>query len=113
MEQILPAVDPDRVTGIALETGRSPKHLLVRVLWHSKERKMILNKSQAEAVYSAMCALNNVSARLDVNLPQGNGLAIRVYEGLGGRIFLTTERGQTEIYADQSAFATAYDLQQG
>src|SRR5690606_35745926 len=81
--------------------------------FHSQTKRrteMILSKEQAEAVYSAMCALNNVSARLDVHLPEGNGLAIRVYEGLGGRVFLTTERGQTERHANQSAFAEAYGL---
>ena len=31
----------------------------------------ILNKSQAEAVYSAMCALNNVSGRVDAQMPSG------------------------------------------
>lgn len=69
---------------------------------------MILNQSQAAAVYSAMCALNNVGARIDVHLPSG-----RVVEGPNGVILVTAYAKPSEDYNNQSAFAAAYGLQQG
>lgn len=68
----------------------------------------ILNQSQAEAVYSAMCALNNVGMRIDANIR-----ATRVVEGPGGGVVVFGYAQPTEQYANQSAFATAYGLQQG
>ena len=72
---------------------------------------MILNQAQAEAVYSAMCALNNVSAKVKVNLPIGGGLGIRVNENLGV-IYITGEGwcSGRETYSNQAEFATAYKL---
>lgn len=69
---------------------------------------MILSKPQAEAVYSAMCALNNVSGRVfatmsDQRVTEANG-CVTVFEYLEGQ----WEPG--ERYASQSAFATAYGL---
>lgn len=78
---------------------------------------LILNQSQAEAVYSAMCALNNVSGRIDASMPAGGGTGARVRETIDGSILVAGEfRGEAhggpwkEIYADQNAFATAYGL---
>ncbi len=65
----------------------------------------ILNKSQAEAVYSAMCALNNVSGRVDAQMPSG-----RVVEGANGVILVTAYGRPSEDYGNQAAFATAYGL---
>lgn len=64
----------------------------------------ILNKSQAEAVYSAMCELNNVSGYIDAVL-QG----VRVKEHANGVVQIT-KKGESEDYSNQSAFATAYGL---
>lgn len=80
---------------------------------------MILNQAQAEAVYSAMCALNNVGGRADAFI-EGATTNIHARELYDGRLVvheiphdapksdITTER-----YDNQAAFATAYGLQQG
>ena len=76
----------------------------------------ILTKTQAEAVYSAMCALNNPGGRLDAFL-EG---CFHVRSMTDGRVIVHRVTGfahppaaEPEIYADQAAFATAYGLQQG
>lgn len=74
-------------------------------------KNMILNQSQAEAVYSAMRALNNVSGRVfatmgDQRVTEANG-CVTVFEYLDGQ----WEPG--ERYDSQAAFAAAYGLQQG
>lgn len=73
----------------------------------------ILNQSQAEAVYSAMCHLNNVGGRIAVTF----GERVRVMEMANGAVHVRQHLGgawePAELYADQSAFATAYGLQQG
>jgi hypothetical protein len=70
---------------------------------------MILTKAQAEAVYSAMCALNNVGGVIgDLTLRAGLRVqwlsSVTVREGLCGSF---------EEYGNQAEFATAYGLQQG
>lgn len=75
---------------------------------------LILTQAQAEAVYSAMCTLNNVSMRLDGCVADG----IRCREDEGGEMFVFDmcaghTGGAREEYENQSAFATAYGLQQG
>lgn len=80
---------------------------------------MILNQAQAEAVYSAMCALNNVGGRLSTQLPPpvGSNTWIHIedhFEGFGVLIrHGMGTAGKRESYDNQSAFATAYGLQQG
>ncbi len=79
---------------------------------------LILNASQAEAVYSAMCVLNNVSARIDAffyaeaihvrEIPDGRIVTHRTASGVPGMSVIAPE-----VHASQSAFATAYGLQQG
>lgn len=66
----------------------------------------ILNQAQAEAVYSAMCALNNVGGRIAANIG-----VINVYESIDGWVQVTSPGLPTEVYATQSEFATAYGLQ--
>jgi len=71
---------------------------------------LILNQAQAEAVYGAMCALNNVGgrARIDfeshmitvIEYPSGS---VHVVRGMGGL-------GNSEVYDDQAAFTYAYGL---
>lgn len=83
----------------------------------------ILTQAQAEAVYSAMCVLNNVSGKIKVTLPRagwsfiGDGSFIKVFEDDEGfvkiRSTLNHSLVEDEFFPDQSAFATAYGLQQG
>jgi hypothetical protein len=69
---------------------------------------LILNKSQAEAVYSAMCALNNVGGLVRIALEND----IDVYERDDDTIAVLSD-GPAERHTNQAAFATAYGLQQG
>lgn len=67
---------------------------------------MILNQSQARAVYDAMCALNNVGGICgDITLDEGVRVqwldSVTIRDGLSG---------PREEYANQSAFAHAYGL---
>lgn len=77
---------------------------------------MILNQSQAEAVYSAMCALNNVSGVVRVTFTPdtkgGKVIKVKECEDFG---YVTVIVGfeTVERYDNQAAFATAYGLQQG
>ena len=83
----------------------------------------ILNPSQAEAVYSAMCHLNNVSGKIKVTLPRpgwffiSDGSFIKVFEDDEGFVKIRSTLNHSlvadEFYDNQSAFATAYNLQQG
>lgn len=67
---------------------------------------LILNKSQAEAVYSAMCALNNVGGFCG-DLTLSGGLRVQWLQSVTVRDGLS---GPREEYPSQSAFATAYGL---
>ena len=76
----------------------------------------ILTQAQAEAVYSGMCALNNVGARLDAFRED----EFHAREIADGRIVVhklpptfSNSFNGPEIHANQAAFATAYGLQQG
>jgi hypothetical protein len=77
---------------------------------------MILNQAQAEAVYSAMCALNNVGAMLRVETFNAHRHAVTVIEDHAG-VNVTMNIGgivrelDRERYANQAAFAAAYGLQ--
>lgn len=73
---------------------------------------MILTKAQAEAVYTAMCALNNVGAACMVDIPSGSraqqDISVNAVDGdVVVRVGLC---GEVERYRDQAAFATAYGL---
>lgn len=83
----------------------------------------ILSKAQAEAVYSAMVALNNVGGRIAVTLPwqesraldDGDGFSrVRVVEAPDGGIEVFQVRNAIaqdgEQYASQAEFAQAYGL---
>ena len=75
---------------------------------------MILTQAQAEAVYSAMIALNNVNGRINATL----GRSIRVAQRPRGTVTVLTLVDEAdwepqEIHEGQVAFATAYGLQQG
>ena len=81
----------------------------------------ILTQAQAEAVYSAMCALTNVGGTVKVTLPihalpvATSGEYIRAWED-DGHIQVVRcvrhTREADEFYENQAAFATAYDLDQ-
>lgn len=70
---------------------------------------LILNQAQAQAVYNAMCELNNVSARIDAKSRD-----FWVFEKESGAIDVCpVVKGieyEGETHANQSAFATAYGL---
>lgn len=68
----------------------------------------ILTKAQAEAVYSAMCALNNVDFRA-CNLSFGNAIVKQAFNGTISVI--GTAAVDDEQHDNQSAFATAYGLE--
>lgn len=74
---------------------------------------LILNKSQAEAIYNAMCALSNVNAVCLIDIKGDSGQEDIGVNGADGDVVVRVGWcGRTERYADQSAFATAYGLQQ-
>lgn len=74
----------------------------------------ILTKAQAEAVYSAMCAINNLGESFGEAGFRGSReqelIRVQWLESVTIRAGLT---GPREEYDDQSAFATAYGLHQG
>lgn len=65
---------------------------------------MILNQAQAEAVYSAMCALNNVGAKITTAVD-----GKFVFETSTGLVLVDSDT-ERETYAGQFDFATAYNL---
>lgn len=87
------------------------------LIFLESEMNLILNKSQAEAVYSAMCALTNVGGSLSgaefAVAPAGTALTV-FHHGETGIQIRKAYRGVagTEWHNDSAAFATAYGLQQ-
>ncbi len=75
---------------------------------------MILNKSQAEAVYSAMCALNNVGGKVKAMFGNVATDGINVFEDDGGEVVVVRVNHydvlESERCTSQSAFAIAYGL---
>lgn len=80
---------------------------------------LILNKSQAEAVYSAMCALNNVSLNNGISVSFVGAscdsmVRYTVTENAAGEVEITEGPmplcRTVEQYSDQNAFAAAYGL---
>ena len=75
---------------------------------------MILNKAQVEAVYSAMCALNNMDGLIKVDFGTPHRDGIRVYQTDTGYVkvvrSLNFEVTKNEAYDSQAAFAAAYSL---
>ena len=69
----------------------------------------ILNQHQAEAVYSAMCVLNNVGGKLD---SAKFGEHILVHEDSAGQVMTFSNEQPAQIYANQTDFAAAYGLNQ-
>lgn len=81
----------------------------------------ILTQAQAEAVYSAICALNNVGLRgvaeweqvFDTGYYPKRKEQFEVREQRDGSILVRILGVDGETYDNQSAFAAAYGLQQG
>jgi len=72
---------------------------------------MILNNAQAEAVYAAMCALNNVNGCVTAEFPVEG---VQVVEFDDGSIAVKRDqRIVVEAYENQSDFAAAYGLDHG
>lgn len=79
---------------------------------------LILNPSQAEAIYSAMCALNNVDGGGVLDMADEKETSrVRFYDYgmvVVSRINNITHAVLTqETYPNQSVFATAYGLNTG
>ncbi|MFY3577133.1 hypothetical protein ACOTI8_31015 [Achromobacter xylosoxidans] len=72
---------------------------------------LILTTAQAQAVYSAMCALNNIGAVIDVEIPGGCG-GTRIQGTFTGsvRVEQRWDDRKSERYPDQDAFAASYGL---
>lgn len=80
----------------------------------------ILTRTQAEVVYSVMCALNNVNGRAHARLDQGKEncvLHIAEYEDSSVSVYegdaVGNPCGQVERHNNQAAFAAAYGLSEG
>lgn len=78
---------------------------------------MLLNKAQAEAVYSAMCALNNVCASAHIDMRDGLNRNLKIREdSRDGVVTISLNVGgivrerDVERYGSQRAFAAAYGL---
>lgn len=72
----------------------------------------ILSQSKAEAVYSAMCALNNIAIEMKSTF-NSHGELVFVSAMTDGRVRVELVGITDEIYPNQAAFATAYGLSQG
>ncbi|CAB3914372.1 hypothetical protein LMG26841_05168 [Achromobacter dolens] len=73
---------------------------------------LILNPAQAQAVYSAMCALNVIgdAAKVHARFPVDGGM-LHVVERNDGEIEAwIAGSGEVETHDNQAAFAAAYDL---
>lgn len=71
----------------------------------------ILTQSQAEAVYSAMCALSAVGTRHGAEFHIGDWVYVRQLQLSGAVCIENRDVGANERYADKDEFATAYGLQ--
>lgn len=76
---------------------------------------MILTTAQAKAVYDAMCALNNVGAKLNTVVTKEDCFNFtRVFERDDGdiRVVICVDGNiyNKEIYANQDNFATTYGV---
>lgn len=105
--------------GFAPSTGEAESSIAIYIdVYISPVR--VLNAEQAKACNDAMCALNNVGARLHARIPTGDDerFCIHVYEyPQGGITVYVGDRignpcgGKSEQYADQNEFIAAYGLE--
>ena len=75
---------------------------------------MILDKSQAKAIYDAMCALNNVSGKITAKFGKQDWDFTSAFETESGEIIVTRayhyKTQEREIYNNQAEFAAAYEV---
>ena len=75
---------------------------------------MILNPSQAKAVYDAMCALNNVSAKVKAMFGNVADTGVNVFEDELDTVTVAEVARynvvRSENYKSQADFAAAYSL---
>lgn len=72
---------------------------------------MILNQAQAEAIYSAMCALNNVGGRIAVMIDFNKASEREIVQDNYGNVLVKSDLGmKVERHTSQAAFAAAYSL---
>lgn len=78
---------------------------------------MILAKAQAEALYSAMVALNNISGKMDAlfALPGDNAGQVHAHENIITgevhiRLINCDDGEKRELYTSQHSFAEAYGV---
>lgn len=114
---------PVFVTLTFVETSASPVAMSAEVAAHEAGEgepatRRILKKPQAEAVYIAMCTLNKVGAKVDVTFGNpDDGIHVYEYKWPGSKNVYVYGMSmgvvmRDECYADQSAFAAAYGLNQ-
>ncbi len=73
----------------------------------SNVNQRILNQHQARAVADAMCALNNVSARISAELD-----GVIVHEDAAGFVRVSVlNSGRNETYSSQNRFMAAYEVE--
>lgn len=76
--------------------------------------ELILNKAKAEAIYSAMCALNNVNGRIKVEFGDIGTEGINIFELESGSIRVAYVKKYStrrcETYTTQDDFKQAYEL---
>lgn len=73
------------------------------------QSNLILTTAQAQAVYSAMCALNAVGGKIETYIDEAFALVREQFSGCV-RVVSIRSDGKLEEYADQAAFAAAYGL---
>lgn len=74
---------------------------------------MILNQAQADAVYSAMCALNNAGSYIRGFVEVSDDINVKVLLSGGIQVWNLAPNAESgfESFSNQAAFATAYGLQ--
>lgn len=73
----------------------------------------ILTQAQAQAVYSAMCALKNVGAIIRASVPVDDATWVHIEECADtGQITLTRRLRRVACHSNHAAFAAAYGLQE-
>ena len=73
---------------------------------------MILNQAQAEAVYAALCSLNNVGAAIRGRIEVTGDIEVKVLVTGCVQVWNTTPSANSgfESFPHQPAFAAAYNL---
>lgn len=73
----------------------------------------LLNKSQAEGMFNAMCALNNVYASFEfyVSTAAGDYIVVKDDPVTNAVTVRLADCSKVEVYVNQVAFATAYEIE--